>query len=107
MNTLHESMILTLSNESAPDIEDIGPDYCGRTIYVGWPHLVEARVVAVANQRYKFTLETDTNGEPVTNQGKPVIHKIKMTSRDADEWNVCEKEIKRRYAQSLKHGESL
>lgn len=97
MNTLHESMILSLTDQNVPDINDIGPSFCGRTIFVGWPHLVEARVVAVASRDTKYSLETDTNGEPIVTHDKPVVHKIEMTSRDVNEWRICEKEIKSKY----------
>lgn len=98
MNTLNESMILTLTADKAPDVDEIGPQYCGRTVYVGWPHLVEARVVAVASRHTKYSAETDANGEPVVAHGKPLVHRIEMGAREADEWRLSEKEIKTKYA---------
>ena len=103
MNTLNESQILTLVQETVPDIDDIGQRYCGQTVFVSWPHLVEARVVAVANTEAKYSFEIDSFGEggSVNYKLDGAIRKIPMTPRDVDDWRMHEKEIKSRYVMSL------
>ncbi len=39
--------ILTLENQGTPDIDEIANSYLGQEIWVSWPHMVEAKVVAV------------------------------------------------------------
>jgi hypothetical protein len=38
---------LTLENQGTPDIDEIANSYLGQEIWVSWPHMVEAKVVAV------------------------------------------------------------
>lgn len=96
MNTLNESQILTLLQETAPDIDVIGQSYCGKSIYVSWPHLMEARVVAIANKEIKYSVEMDTCGENTNAAMDGAIRKTSMTPRDVDEWKMQEKEIRTR-----------
>lgn len=99
MNTLNESQILTLVQDTVPDVEDVGGRYCGQTIFVSWPHLQEARVVAVANNEVKYSFEIDSTGEDggVYSKVDGAIRKSAMTKRDVDEWLLQEKEIRTRY----------
>lgn len=42
-------------------LEDVASELLGQTTFVGWPHLHEAKVYAVANENYKsvtFTIES-------------------------------------------------
>ena len=35
--------------EEVPTAEEIAKNLAGQTVYVGWPHMMEARVVAVSD----------------------------------------------------------
>ena len=98
MATLNESQILTLSPDPDVDVDQIGPNYCGQVIYVSWPHLLEARVVAVASPEVKYSLEVDSymEGGGVVYKSTGDFHRKSMTPRDADEWHMTEKEIRNR-----------
>ena len=37
-------------------IEDIAREYIGQTVFTNWPHLSEAKVIAVANDEYQYVL---------------------------------------------------
>lgn len=99
MNTLNESQVLTLIQETVPDIDDIGRRYCSQTVFVSWPHLTEARVLAVASTEFKYSFEIDSFGEGggVNYKLDGAIRKSPMTPRDVDDWRMQEKEIKNRY----------
>lgn len=99
MNTLNESQILKLTNDTVPDIEEIGGSYCGQTVFVSWPHLQEARVLSVANTQVKFSYEIESTDEDgsVNDKVYGAIRKSVMTKRDVDEWRLQEKEIRTRY----------
>lgn len=45
-----ESMLLTLENQGRPDIREVAQAMIGKEVWVGWPHLIEAKVTAVSNQ---------------------------------------------------------
>jgi hypothetical protein len=36
-------MIIQIADQGKPDIKEVAAELLGRTIYVGWPHLVEAK----------------------------------------------------------------
>jgi hypothetical protein len=57
INTLNESQMLKLTQEMLPDVNDIGKRYSRKIFFVSWPHLIEARVVAVANTEWKYRFE--------------------------------------------------
>ncbi|XP_032782787.2 5'-3' exoribonuclease 1 isoform X1 [Daphnia magna] len=100
MNTLNESLVLTLVQDSVPDIHDFGKRYCGNAVFVSWPHLQEARVVAVASTECKYSFEIESFGEggSVNYKIDGEVRKMPMTPRDVDEWHLHEKEIRTRYA---------
>ncbi|XP_071053139.1 5'-3' exoribonuclease 1 isoform X2 [Onthophagus taurus] len=51
----NESMILTLKvNYDVPPLEEVAKDLLGKTVYVAWPHLVEALVVSVSNKNFRY-----------------------------------------------------
>ncbi len=39
--------MLTLEDQGRPNIEEVAENVLGREIWVAWPHMVEAKVVAV------------------------------------------------------------
>jgi hypothetical protein len=98
MNTLNESQVLSLVQETVPDINDIGNRYCGQTVFVSWPHLQEALVVAVANTECKYSFEIESFGEggSVNYKLDGEIRKMPMLPRDVDDWRLQEKEIRTR-----------
>ncbi len=100
MATLNESQILTLIGETDPDVDVIGPSYCGQTVFVSWPHLMEARVVAVASidTKYSFDVDSYMEGGGIIYKTDGSFRKTHMTPRDVDEWRMNEKDIKGRYA---------
>ena len=42
-------MVCYSSSVGVQDIEQIAKEYVGRSVYVNWPHLEEARVLAVCD----------------------------------------------------------
>ncbi|KAF5297711.1 hypothetical protein FQA39_LY12042 [Lamprigera yunnana] len=51
----HENMILVIEKDNNLEATDaIAKDLLGKTVYVGWPHLIEARVLAVSCPKYKY-----------------------------------------------------
>ena len=50
-NSRGENTMLTLthSEDEEEDVEQVAREYLGRSIYVSWPHMIEARVLAVAD----------------------------------------------------------
>lgn len=49
-----ENMILKIKKESVPNLDVLAKELLGTTIFVAWPHLVEALVVTVSNQQYRY-----------------------------------------------------
>ena len=57
MASQNESMIVSVVQEpidQEPDVEELGRRLCGRTLFVSWPHMIEARVVAVSSNEIKI-----------------------------------------------------
>ncbi|KAJ8916294.1 hypothetical protein NQ315_016435 [Exocentrus adspersus] len=49
----NENMIISIINDRFPD-EKIPVDLIGSTVWVGWPHLVEAKVVSISNSKLRY-----------------------------------------------------
>jgi 5'-3' exonuclease len=95
MGSLNESMILSLvGTPPVIDVQEIARQYCGQTIFVNWPHLLEAKVVSIANKEFKYSIGIDSLSNATT---RPMdIQKNPMVPRDVDEWRSTEKEIRNR-----------
>ncbi|KAJ3594424.1 hypothetical protein NHX12_003731 [Muraenolepis orangiensis] len=52
-----ENTILEIIHQGEPVCEDIASQLLGRPVFVNWPHLEEARVVAVADGETRLSLE--------------------------------------------------
>ena len=100
MNSLNESMILSLTSaeeasagSAEADIDQLARRYCGRTIFVNWPHLLEAKVVAVSTRQAKHAVQQQTDGTASSQ-----LQKTQLTQRDSDDWCRTEKESRTRHA---------
>ncbi|XP_016845549.1 5'-3' exoribonuclease 1 isoform X1 [Nasonia vitripennis] len=51
-----ENMILTVLPKELPPIDDLARKWLGKTVFIAWPHLVEALVVEVANSKTKISI---------------------------------------------------
>ena len=57
MNSRNENMILRLTrDEDAADVDDASRALVGRTVYAGWPHMCEVRIVAVSDGVHRYSL---------------------------------------------------
>ncbi|XP_059155106.1 5'-3' exoribonuclease 1-like isoform X2 [Physella acuta] len=63
-NSRGENMLLRIQFQEGVRLEEVADELLGNVTYVGWPHLHEARVVAVANESFKIELleENGTKG---------------------------------------------
>ncbi|XP_069753461.1 5'-3' exoribonuclease 1 isoform X2 [Narcine bancroftii] len=52
-----ENMLLELLPKEEENVDDVANQELGRSIFLNWPHLEEARVVAVSDQETKFFIE--------------------------------------------------
>merc|ERR1719483_1683451 len=54
-----ENMMLTLQEQGRPEVREVARALLGSEVWVGWPHLVEAKVVAVQSSK----MYIDSKGE--------------------------------------------
>ena len=54
-----ENMMLSIEQQDRPEVREVARALLGSEVWVGWPHLVEAKVVAVQAN----TLHIDSKGE--------------------------------------------
>ncbi|KAK3105106.1 hypothetical protein FSP39_017370 [Pinctada imbricata] len=54
----NENMLLEIlsEDEQVPSLSTVASEYVGKTIYVAWPHLYEAKVISVADREERFVL---------------------------------------------------
>lgn len=71
MPTRNESMIISI-DETPPkvDLQTFAQQYLGKEIYVGWPHLREAKVFAVSDAKTKIEATGVENFESSTGNGE-------------------------------------
>ncbi|XP_060573103.1 5'-3' exoribonuclease 1-like, partial [Ruditapes philippinarum] len=86
----YNTMLYIEQEEEEPDIDKVAKEYLGREIYVGWPHMYEAKVIAVSNSEYSYTQE-----EPAGGKGKAGNHRpqIKREQIDESTYTIYSKEI--------------
>lgn len=60
-NSRGENMLLRIQSKEGLKLEEIADELLGKETYVGWPHLHEAKVIAVANETYKIELLEEFN----------------------------------------------
>ncbi|XP_021920765.1 5'-3' exoribonuclease 1 isoform X2 [Zootermopsis nevadensis] len=89
------NMILQIVDQGKPDIKEVATELLGHTIYVGWPHLVEAKVVSVSNKEFRYGLQEDSALKPP----QLSIEEVKGTS--AAQWTLQLKGIQEHYANRM------
>ncbi|MGH0145668.1 UNVERIFIED_CONTAM: hypothetical protein FKN15_015303 [Acipenser sinensis] len=84
-----ESMMLEImpSDEDVPRCEDVASLVLGKSVFVNWPHLEEARVVAVSDGETKFFLE-EPLGEQKLYTGKtvPPTKVVYLSDKEQNTW---------------------
>ncbi|CAL1537410.1 unnamed protein product [Lymnaea stagnalis] len=60
-NSRGENMLLRIQSKEGLKLEEIADELLGKETYVGWPHLHEAKVIAVANETFKIELLEEFN----------------------------------------------
>jgi hypothetical protein len=87
MNSRNDNMILKLTDQSQPELVQAARDLIGCSVFVGWPHLVEALVEAVATDEVRYcsvemppqertpTCQPLIRSEPLTMDAQSIWHK--------------------------------
>ncbi|KAK0177026.1 hypothetical protein PV328_001116 [Microctonus aethiopoides] len=81
------NMIIKILPMNIPTIQQLANDVLGQIVYVRWPHLMEAHVIAVSNGEQKFTL-IDSNSNYMDN-----IRREEFNSSQTTQWNMEAKNI--------------
>ncbi|CAB3243400.1 unnamed protein product [Arctia plantaginis] len=73
MQSRNDNMIVEIIREEEPNktLRDIAKDFLGRVIWVGWPHLTRAKVIAVSNEviRLHYSENNENNYTKEPNHG--------------------------------------
>ncbi|XP_012270708.1 5'-3' exoribonuclease 1 [Orussus abietinus] len=81
----NDNMILTIVKRNTPSLTEVAKEFLGQTIFVQWPHLIEARVEAVSDGTLK--LHSDPNNP----------EKEELKGGVNTKWNFDWREIKETY----------
>lgn len=85
-----ENMMLEiLSNTDGEAIcDNVAADLLGKSIFVNWPHLEEARIVAVSDGETKFSLEEPPNVHKVYNRAStpPPTKVSRLSDKEQKDW---------------------
>lgn len=54
-------MILHVVPKAKPELEAVADQLLGQSVFVGWPHLLEALVVAVSDDNWKIHVNSQSN----------------------------------------------
>ncbi|XP_038673078.1 5'-3' exoribonuclease 1 isoform X3 [Scyliorhinus canicula] len=84
-----ENMLLELLlKEEEENVDDVADQELGRPVFLNWPHLEEARVVAVSDQEMKYYLEEPAEVQKVYN-GKtpPPVKIVYLGDAEQNMWN--------------------
>ncbi|RXN27877.1 5 -3 exoribonuclease 1 [Labeo rohita] len=83
-----ENMILEiLAIQEMEEVEDVAALVLGKSLFVNWPHLMEARVVAVSDGETKFSLDEPTQSQMLYLGNTPPPTKVtNLTDKEQKEW---------------------
>ncbi|KAJ8687572.1 hypothetical protein QAD02_023366 [Eretmocerus hayati] len=94
-----ENMMLTVLPRKAPTLEELAQNWLGKTVFISWPHLVEALVVGVSNSKRKISIMhpkparvSDENSKFITEE----MNDVSLAS-----WNLHRKAIMEKYRTRL------
>ena len=81
-----ENMILTVMQEKNKkmNVKELVDEYLGKEIWVQWPHMIEARVVAISDWNERFTLCKGSDGEFVSRDKVEGSLKAEMSANVRD-----------------------
>ncbi|XP_070510791.1 5'-3' exoribonuclease 1 isoform X2 [Cardiocondyla obscurior] len=88
-HSLEENMILSIISKKTPNLTTLASELLGKTVYVEWPHLKEALVIAVADCNTKLSL-IDSLG----NYSHDNLKKEDVKGLLAAEWSGYDRQIK-------------
>ncbi|KAL3861178.1 hypothetical protein ACJMK2_007243 [Sinanodonta woodiana] len=63
MNSRSFNMMIQIHDETEMELNLIAKEYLGKVIFVGWPHLYEAKVVAISDDLVKHSLKDTSHGK--------------------------------------------
>lgn len=58
-----DSIVLTMKPKPTQHLQTIANKLLGQVVFVNWPHLTEALVVAVSDRKHKLNLVSEKQGE--------------------------------------------
>ncbi|XP_014211300.1 5'-3' exoribonuclease 1-like isoform X2 [Copidosoma floridanum] len=94
-----ENMILKVLPRTTPPLEDLANNWIGKTVYVCWPHLVEAVVVGISDAKTKISV---TNAHLKKYTGENLwFNTEKMDDKHITVWNMQKKSIIENYKTRL------
>uniref|UniRef100_H3AKR8 5'-3' exoribonuclease 1 n=1 Tax=Latimeria chalumnae TaxID=7897 RepID=H3AKR8_LATCH len=79
--------IIPDDSEEEPEIENVANLVLGKSVFVNWPHLEEARVVAVSDGETKLFLEEQTGVQKLyTGREPPPVKVVYLGDKDQNTW---------------------
>ncbi|XP_060722980.1 5'-3' exoribonuclease 1 isoform X2 [Tachysurus vachellii] len=83
-----ENMILEIlsSQQGEPVLEDVADLVLGKSVFVNWPHLEEARVVAVSDGEAKFFLDEATGAQKLFEDTPPPVKVVYLSDKEQKDW---------------------
>ncbi|XP_059849758.1 5'-3' exoribonuclease 1 isoform X1 [Hypanus sabinus] len=83
-----ENMLLELlPNKEEENVDDVANQELGRSIFLNWPHLEEARVVAVSDQETKYYLDEPPGVQKLyTGKTPPPIKVVYLGDAEQNTW---------------------
>nr|CAD7567932.1 unnamed protein product [Timema californicum] len=87
----HDSLVLSITDQGKKDVKAVALELLGKSIFVGWPHLIEARVQAVSDREVRYFLPSGGSQMAVEDV------RGSMTSQ----WNMSKRGIQDHYMERL------
>ncbi|XP_060762542.1 5'-3' exoribonuclease 1 [Neoarius graeffei] len=83
-----ENMMLEIltSQQGEPVLEDVAALVLGKCVFVNWPHLEEARVVAMSDGESKFFLEEPAGVQKLYEDTPPPVKVVYLSDKEQKEW---------------------
>lgn len=80
--SMNDNMIITLEENNEGELKELAKELLDKNVFVSWPHLTEAFVIAVSDKHNKM-INTSIPGASSTQPNKGNFASMWMTMRNA------------------------
>ncbi|XP_077287870.1 5'-3' exoribonuclease pacman [Arctopsyche grandis] len=84
-----------------PSIESLASKFLGKIVWVGWPYIIEAKVLTITNNEYQVSYATTSSNNTLTADEITSMSKVPLTEKLKLQWEGEKSHVNRHYVSRL------